>query len=432
MTTNERTVGRYLRWVLAALSLGSGVIHFSVSGEHYSLSWLHGSFFAVIAWLQLAWAIGVILRPTRRLLVAGVALNAGIAGIWVVSRIWGVPIGPDAWTPEAATFIDQLSTGFEVGIVALSLGVLVRPALASHKLRPSVAAPSFGLAVIAVAVFSSLAVAPAFAAGDGGGHSHGSTEQAAGHNHGAAADSGAAHAGHAAIVSNAPVGDTPCEQSGPPASAGQISSAGGHGHRGPIKWQTIADRATRDQLGAQLDIAHQVTLQFPTVADAEAAGYNMVTTYVPCIGAHYIKVSNMIGGFDPAKPSMLLYDGTNPDSKIVGLSYSVLGDPNTPPEGFAGPNDPWHKHDSNGGLCMKGGVVVGAESTSDAQCAERGGRKVALHNLWMMHAWVADSWQSSWGLFSAENPDLGGRIGDINATPDAASRKELANTAVKD
>jgi hypothetical protein len=158
----------------------------------------------------------------------------------------------------------------------------------------------------------------------------------------------------------------------------------------------------------------------------------MVTTYVPCIGAHYIKVSNMIGGFDPAKPSMLLYDGTNPDSKIVGLSYSVLADPNTPPEGFAGPNDPWHKHDSNGGLCMKGGVVVGAESTNDAQCAERGGRKVALHNLWMMHAWVADAWQSSWGLFSAENPDLGGKLGDINATPDAASRKQLANTEVKD
>jgi len=134
-------------------------------------------------------------------------------------------------------------------------------------------------------------------------------------------------------------------------------------------------------------------LQYPTVADAEADGFHMVTTYVPCIGAHYIKTSNFVK-FDPAKPSMLLYDGTNPDSKIVGLSYAILGDPDNPPEGFAGPNDPWHKHDSNGGLCMKGGVVVGAESTTEAQCAERGGKKVALHNLWMMHAWAADAWQS--------------------------------------
>jgi hypothetical protein len=426
MTTNERTVGRYLRWLLAALSVGAGVIHFSVSGEHYDLSWLHGSFFAVLAWLQLAWAVGVILRPSRRLLTAGIVLNAGIIGVWAMSRIWGVPIGPDAWTAEPVALADALSTGFEAGIVVLSLAVLVRPALASQRLRPAFAAPSLGLGVLAVAVVSSMAVAPAFASD----HHHGGGEEAAGHSHGAADTGGSAAAGHShgAIVSNAPTGDTPCEQSGPPASAGQISSAGGHGHRGPIKWNPITDRATRDQLGAQLDIAHQVTAQFPTVAAAEAGGYNMVTGYVPCIGAHYIKVSNMIGGFDPAKPSMLLYDGTNPDSKMVGLSYSVLGDPNTPPEGFAGPNDPWHKHDKNGGLCMKGGVVVGAESTSAEECAARGGKKTALHNLWMMHAWTADAWQSSWGIFSAENPDLGGKIGDINGTPDAASRKALGNT----
>jgi hypothetical protein len=427
MTTNERTVGRYLCWLLAALSAGAAFIHFAVSGEHYDLSWLHGSFFAAIAWLQLAFAVGVILRPNRRLLVAGVVLNAGIIGVWAMSRIWGVPIGPEAWTPETVGLADVLSSAFETGIVALSLAVIVRPALASQRLRPAVGLPSVAAAALGVAVVSSMAVAPAFAAG----HSHSSTADGHTHSHGAGAESGA-HAGHAAIVSNAPRGDTPCEQSGPPASAGQIASAGGHGHRGPTQWQTISDRATRDQLGQQLDIAHQVTLQYPTVADAEADGYHMVTGYVPCIGAHYIKVSNMLGGFDPAKPSMLLYEGTNPDSKIVGLSYSILGDPNTPPDGFAGPNDPWHKHDSNGGLCMKGGVVIAAESTSQAKCEEMGGKKSALHNLWMMHAWTADAWQSSWGMFSAENPDLGGRIGDINATPDAASRKQLAGTAVRD
>jgi hypothetical protein len=427
MTTNERTVGRYLCWLLAALSAGAAFIHFAVSGEHYDLSWLHGSFFAAIAWLQLAFAVGVILRPNRRLLVAGVVLNAGIIGVWAMSRIWGVPIGPEAWTPETVGLADVLSSAFEAGIVALSLAVIVRPALASQRLRPAVGLPGVAAAALGVAVVSSMAVAPAFAAG----HSHGTTADGHTHSHGAGAESGA-HAGHAAIVSNAPRGDTPCEQSGPPASAGQIASAGGHGHRGPTQWQTISDRGTRDQLGQQLDIAHQVTLQYPTVADAEADGYHMVTGYVPCIGAHYIKVSNMLGGFDPAKPSMLLYEGTNPDSKIVGLSYSILGDPNTPPDGFAGPNDPWHKHDSNGGLCMKGGVVIAAESTSQAKCEEMGGKKSALHNLWMMHAWTADAWQSSWGMFSAENPDLGGKIGDINATPDAASRKQLAGTAVKD
>jgi hypothetical protein len=430
MTTNERTVGRYLRWLLAALSVGAGVIHFAVSGGHFDVSWMHGAFFAVVAWLQISWAVGVILRPTRRLLAAGVVLNAGIIAVWAVSRIWGVPVGPDAWTPESVTLADSLSSGFEAGIVLLSLAVLVRPALAQRSVRPSFAMGGLGVASLAVAVVSTVALTPSFASDH---HGHGDAAAADGHSHGAAATGGAAgHSHGGAIVSNAPVGTTPCEQSGPPASAGQISSAGGHGHRGPVEWQSGVDRATRDQLGQQLGIAHDVTVQYPTVTEAEAAGYHMVTAYVPCIGAHYIKVSNMIGGFDPAKPSMLLYDGTNPDSKIVGLSYSILGDPNTPPEGFAGPNDPWHKHDSNGGLCMKGGVVVGAESTSEADCTARGGKKTALPNLWMMHAWVADGWQSSWGLFSAENPDLGGKIGDINAAPDAASRKQLANTAVQE
>lgn len=202
-------------------------------------------------------------------------------------------------------------------------------------------------------------------------------------------------------------GTTPCEQSGPPASG-----AGEHGHRGSFPWAAIGDSATRDVLAQQLATAHAVTLQFPTVKDAEAAGYRMTTTYVPCIGAHYLNAA-YLGSFDPAHPAMLLYTGTTPDAKMVGLSYAVLSGA-APPEGFAGPNDLWHQHNLNGGLCIRGGVVVGAESTSAADCTARGGAKVELGSLWMMHAWVADGWPSSWGIFSASHPDLGGAVGNIN------------------
>jgi hypothetical protein len=40
--------------------------------------------------------------------------------------------------------------------------------------------------------------------------------------------------------------------------------------------------------------------------------------------------------------------------------------------------------------------------------------KIKLDSLWMMHAWVADGWPSSWGIFSAEHPDLGGKVGNVN------------------
>jgi hypothetical protein len=35
----------------------------------------------------------------------------------------------------------------------------------------------------------------------------------------------------------------------------------------------------------------------------------------------------------------------------------------------------------------------------------------------MMHMWNVAGWDSRWGLFSSEHPDLGGRIGDINGEP---------------
>ena len=133
------------------------------------------------------------------------------------------------------------------------------------------------------------------------------------------------------------------------------------------------------------------------------------TTYVPCIGAHYTNEA-YAGSFDPSHPSELLYDGTAPDSKIVGLSY-LVNHPNGPPPGFAGPNDHWHQHNANGGLCLKGGYVVGGEADTPAQCAAAGGHKALLINIWMLHAWVVPGYECTWGVFSGECPQLGGRLG---------------------
>ena len=100
MTTRERTVGRYLRWVLAALALGAGIIHFAVSADHYEVTWMHGTFFAVVAWLQVSWAVGVVLKPTRTLLIAGVVLNAAVIGGWVMSRCGARPSATRRGTPS--------------------------------------------------------------------------------------------------------------------------------------------------------------------------------------------------------------------------------------------------------------------------------------------------------------------------------------------
>jgi hypothetical protein len=428
MTTNERTVGRYLRWLLAALSAGAGVIHFAVSGGHFDIAWTHGAFFAVVAWLQLGWAVGVVLHPTRRLLTAGVVLNAGIIGVWAMSRIWGVPIGPDAWTPEPVSLADALSSGFEGGIVLISLAVLVRPALAQRSVRPSFALGGLGVTCLAVAAISTVALTPSFASDH---HGSGGETAAGGHGHTKALKGEkAGHseaAGHGGGSTEAVIradGTSACEQAG-------VANAGnsGHGHRGPVPFQPV-DAATREALASQVAVSNAFVAAHPTVKEAEADGWRRITPYVPCIAAHYIKAGALTNPFNPAEPEIVLYDGTDPESKIVGLSYLQFN--STQPDGFAGPSDPWHVHEQ---LCLGGGGVLGDETTTAEECAARGGKLTKLGNLWMNHMWNVPGWESRWGLFSSEHPDLGGTIGNMNATPDevkAARAKAIAEKKAKE
>jgi hypothetical protein len=99
------------------------------------------------------------------------------------------------------------------------------------------------------------------------------------------------------------------------------------------------DAKTRATLAAQVQQSNAVAAKYPTVAAAEAAGWHRITPYVPCIAAHYIKGGALGNPFDPSEPEILLFDGTEPDSKLVGLSYLVFAHPEQPPDGFAGGNN---------------------------------------------------------------------------------------------
>jgi hypothetical protein len=225
------------------------------------------------------------------------------------------------------------------------------------------------------------------------------------------------------VIPGSATGRSPCEEAAPtPASPGEVGAGEGgsaavdqagveaseHGVRGALQ-QAALTKSEKAALTLQMAAAAKVAQEFPTVKDALAGGYAMSTVYVPCIGAHYTNVG-LASHFDPAHPSELLYAGTDPDSKIVGLSYLVWHS-NGPPPGFAGPNDRWHQHNANGGLCLRGGVVVAGESSTRQECAAMGGRKTLLTDVWMVHAWVVPGIACDWGVFSGECPDLGGRLG---------------------
>jgi len=177
------------------------------------------------------------------------------------------------------------------------------------------------------------------------------------------------------------------------------------------------DRATSVLLSKQLAEARTVAMHYPTVADATAAGYHLVGGgFGPGSGAHYI------GGafsftFDPSHPLALIYDGIHPASKMVGLMYYSMD--KTAPQGFAGPNDHWHRHS---GVCIGNGGAVIFPPDSDVtarRCAIARGSYMAVTG-WMVHAWVVPGWESPDGVFSHENPDL--RCADGTFHTDAIGR----------
>jgi hypothetical protein len=144
---------------LAVVSLATAGIHFAVMGDHFREYVAFGIFFAVVAWFQSLWALGVVVSPTRSLLLIGAIVNALVVVVWLVSRTIGLPIGPDPGIAEPAAFLDVLSTVLEVVIVASIATLLVRgaPGRATAGARSGLALVG-GLAMVLV-LLTTVAVA---------------------------------------------------------------------------------------------------------------------------------------------------------------------------------------------------------------------------------------------------------------------------------
>jgi hypothetical protein len=122
---DARAARASLVFAAAGLSFSAALVHASVIGVHFREYWLFGLFFAIVTPLQVLWAGLAARRPDdRRLLRAGAIGNLAIAVIWAISRVFGLPIGPHAFEPEAVGVKDLLASYAEVGVavcVALAL-----------------------------------------------------------------------------------------------------------------------------------------------------------------------------------------------------------------------------------------------------------------------------------------------------------------------
>lgn len=104
-------------YALATLSLGAAAIHFAVIGEHFSEYLLFGVFFSLIGWFEALWALAYVVRPTWRLAVGGLAVNAATVVIWGWAHVVGLPFGPDPGHVEPTKITDLMATLFEVLLV---------------------------------------------------------------------------------------------------------------------------------------------------------------------------------------------------------------------------------------------------------------------------------------------------------------------------
>ena len=113
-----------LVWLVVACSAGAAAVHGAVIGEHFRESVLYGWFFVLAALAQLAWAVLVARRPDRDLLLAGVIGNTLVILLWTVSRISGLPVGPEPWKAETVGPPDAIATTLEAALVTGSLVLL--------------------------------------------------------------------------------------------------------------------------------------------------------------------------------------------------------------------------------------------------------------------------------------------------------------------
>ena len=123
----------------------------------------------------------------------------------------------------------------------------------------------------------------------------------------------------------------------------------------------------------ELMLARKATAKYGDISQALADGYADINVFIPNMGFHYLKLSELDGQFDPERPELLVYaqDLCERQMRLVAVEYAVPTSLTaTAPEGFTGDADHWHRQDNFG--------------------------------LWTLHAWI---WfRNPDGVFAELNP----------------------------
>ncbi len=338
--------------VAAVASAGAGLVHAAAAGGHgadRSLVWL----FALTAVVQLAWAAAVVVRPTRRSLVAGVVLGVGAMGAWLLSGTIGIaPVGALA-VPEPIGAQDALAAALAlISAVAAGAAVLVLGAGRTGAL-PTPLAGVASLVVVALAVGGM--VAP---------HAHGDAHATGDHQ--TSGDGHASGDGH---------GDGEAHPDADPVFRGVDVSG-------------IPDDQLADAKSLVEETRAVVSASFSDVASVEAAGYRSIGDGRRATGVsyeHFVNSTYLVDGheLDPEHVESLVFEVEDGHKRLVTAMYvlgwgSTMDDVPEVAEGLT----IWHDHQN---LCWDESTRQLAGVLVDGRCTPGGTLRPTSP---MLHVWL--------------------------------------------
>jgi FtsP/CotA-like multicopper oxidase with cupredoxin domain len=119
----------------ALLTLGVAAIHFAVAPEHFDEYFAYGFFFVSVGLAQLGLAVAIVVAPSRRLFLIAAGGTAAVIAIWLISRTFGLPIGPGRGKPEPVGLVDLQATLMEAISIVLFLRRMRVPSKPKHRGR---------------------------------------------------------------------------------------------------------------------------------------------------------------------------------------------------------------------------------------------------------------------------------------------------------
>lgn len=361
------TVRPYLLAGLAACSAGAAAIHFAVVFEHFAEYTLYGVFFLVISWAQVIWPAVLLWRPSRLWLWLGIAGNAVVIAVYVLSRTAGLPFGPDLHNPESVGALDVVSCVLEFGVIAGCAALLWRPSLADRPAaRRGVAASVAALVAVPAAVIATTTavMTPGWAGPEG------------------PAGMASGMSPHSSLARSSPARSA---SSAAAPGMGDMGTTGGHPDM-QMYGSTAPPTAAQVVAAAKLIQDTDASLRrYANVQAAFAAGYTYVLKTNGEEHLLYDGRDPRYQGLNPQDPSSLVYAINVPNHApiLLGAMYIMGGDQQNGPQ-VGGGLTRWHSH-----LVT---CVSGRQTIAGFGVQLRGGCDPATwqdtYTAQMLHVWV--------------------------------------------